>query len=791
MLRNYIKTAWRNLRRGKLFSFINISGLAIGMAVTIIIGIWVWDEVSFDKHFKHYDRIGQVWQFVKFDVEKAAYNSVPVPIAQELRTKYPGVEAAAVTTYNRTTIIGSGDKKISSQGMYAEPDLANMLSLKMISGNSSALQEMNNLLISASLAKTLFGSESPINKVISLDNNTNVQVAGIYEDLPHNTSFNDVNFLASWQLFTSISDYAKTASTAWDENSFQIFAQLKPGVEFAKISAAIKDMRMKRDDPPNYKPEFFIHPMSKWHLQGDFKDGQNVGGLITYVRLFSFAGIFVLLLACINFMNLSTARSEKRAKEVGIRKTIGSVRKQLVFQFFSESLMTAFISFALSLLLVQLALPFFNEIAGKKMLIPWTNVYFWFLSIGFCAITGMVAGIYPALYLSSFKPIKVLKGSFKTGRSGVIPRKALLVFQFSVSMILIIGTLVVYRQIQFAKDRPAGYDSDRLVEVNIRTPELGKNYDVIKTELLNSGYVQNISRSQGSVTDDYGGTTAVGWRGKVQGTQPLFVRNRVTYDYGKTVGWQIQSGRDFSEEYGMDSLSVIINESAQKLMGFSDPLNETIQLAGKNYHVVGVVKDMIKFNPFDNIVPSLFEVNINATNVINIRLASNAPVSAALAKMENIFRKHNPSSPFEYQFVDEAYAAKFTNEVRIGKLAGFFAALAIFISCLGLFGLASYVAEQRTREIGVRKVLGASVFSVWKLLSRDFVVLVLISLIIAAPLAWYYMSSWLQNYVYRIDLSWWIFAITGAIVLTLTLVMVSYQSIKVALMNPVKTLRAE
>jgi putative ABC transport system permease protein len=791
MFRNYIKTAWRGLKRGKLFSFINVTGLSIGMGVAMIIGMWVWDELSFDKHFKNFDRLGQVWQFVKFDVEKASYNSVPIPLAEELRTKYPGIEATAVTTYNRNVILGTGDKKLMKQGMFAEAGLPAMLSLQMQNGSLHSLTDMNSILVAESLVKALFATEDPIDKLISIDNKTTVRVAGVYKDFPDNTSFKDVSFFASWQLFMSMDGYAKRASTEWDENSFQVFVQLKEGVEFGKISAAIKDIRMKREDPPAYKPEFFIHPMSKWHLEGDFKNGANVGGLIQLVKLFGFAGIFVLLLACINFMNLSTARSEKRAREVGIRKTIGSERRQLIYQFFTESLLLATLSFVFSLVLVQLALPFFNEIAGKKMNIPWSNLDFWWLSIGFCAVTGLVAGSYPALYLSSFQPIKVLKGTFRSGRSAGLPRKAMLVFQFSVSIMLIIGTIIVYRQLQFAKDRPAGYDKDRLVEVNIMTPELKKNYEILRSELLNSGYVVNVSRSAGSVTNDYGGTVAVGWKGKSPDTRPLFISNMITAGYGKTVGWKVLAGRDFSEKFATDSLGLIINEAAMKLMGFSNPLNETVRLSGKEYQVIGVVADMIKFSPFDHVKPSLFTLNMPATNTINIRIASTVPVGTALAKMGTIFKKYNPASPFDYKFVDTEYATKFANEVKISKLAGFFAALAIFISCMGIFGLATYVAEQRTREIGLRKVLGASMGSVWQLMSKEFVVLVLISMFIAAPLAGYFMSSWLENYVYRTTIAWWIFGLTGCLILFLTLVMISYQSIKVALMNPIKTLRAE
>jgi putative ABC transport system permease protein len=791
MLQNYIKTAWRNLKKGKLFSFINIAGLSIGMAVTMIIGIWVWDELSFDKSFKNYDRIGQAWQFVKFDADKVSYNSLPIPLAQELRTKYPDIEAASVSTYNRNAILGTTDKKISKTGMYAEASLPPMLTLKMVSGSNNALKDINSVLIAESLGKILFADKDPVNKIIRLDNKTNVQVAGVYEDFPDNSSFKDVSFFATWELFTTMDEYAKRATDRWDENSFQLFVQLKQGASFAKVSAAIKDIRMKRDNPPPYKPEFFIHPMSKWHLHGDFKNGVNTGGLIRHVRLFGIAGAFVLLLACINFMNLSTARSEKRAKEVGIRKTIGSVRKQLVFQFFSESLLMAFIAFLICLAIVQLALPFFNAVANKEMSMPWANPYFWMIAFGFCFLTGMIAGVYPALYLSSFKPIKVLKGTFRTDRFAATPRKALLVFQFSVSIILIIGTIVVYQQIQFAKDRPTGYNNDRLIEMTMMTPEIRKNYELLRTELIKSGYVKDISRSMGSVTEDYGGTIAVNWKGKAPDSKPLLMSSRINHTYGKTVGWNIVNGRDFSENFGMDSLAMVINQSAATLMGFRDPLNESVKLNDKNYQVIGVVADIIKSSPFEPVKPTLYLIDIRSTNNMTIRIASGVPISTALAKIEPIFKKHNPEAPFDYKFVDEQYAYKFYTESRVARLAGFFAALAIFISCLGLFGLATYIAEQRTREIGVRKVLGATVVSVWKLLSKDFVLLVVISMLIATPVAWYFMNSWLENYEYRIKVTWWIFGLTGCMVLLLTLVMVSYQSIKVALVNPVKSLRAE
>lgn len=791
MIKNYLKIAWRNLKKSKMYSFINIGGLAVGMAVAMLIGLWVWDEISFDKYHKNYDRIGQVWQFVKFDVEKASYNSVPVPLAEEFRTKYPDFESASVTTYNHTTVLGTDDKKISRTGMYTEPQFPEMMTVKMLVGTRNGLKDMNSILLSGSLAKVLFGKNDPLNKILRMDNKIDVKVTGVYEDFPANSSFKDVYFLSPWSLFTSFDGYAKNASTQWDENSFQLFVQLKEGADFAKVSSAIKDLRMKRENPPAYKPEFFVHPMSRWHLHGDFKDGRNTGGLIQLVKMFGIAGIFILILACINFMNLSTARSEKRAKEVGIRKTIGSERSQLIYQFFSESLLVSFIALLFCLALVQISLPFFNDIAGKTMTIPWANPIFWLMAIGFCLVTGLIAGSYPALYLSSFRPIKVLKGTFKAGRFAALPRKALVVFQFTVSVALMIGTIIVFRQINHAKDRPIGYNNDGLIEVTMATPDIYKNYGVLQTELLNSGYVNNMAQSSGSVTADYGGTTDIGWKGKTGNTRPLFISNKITHEFGNTIGWKILQGRDFSKSFSTDTAAVILNTSAIQTMGFKNPLDEVVRISGKNYQVIGVVGDMIKFSPYDLVKPSIFTLGKNAVNVIIMRILPQAGISTALSKIENVFKKYNPAAPFEYKFVDDEYAAKFSHEVRIGTLAGFFATLAIFISCLGLFGLASFVAEQRTKEIGVRKVLGATILSIWRLLSKDFVLLIFISLVIASPLAYYFMHGWLENYRYRINISWRIFALAGLIAFLLTIVMVSFQAIKAAVANPVKSLRTE
>jgi predicted permease len=791
MIKNYFKIAWRNLIKSKGYSALNIGGLAVGMAVAILISLWVWDEISFDKYHKNYKQLAQAWQFVSFGPEKSSYNSVPIPLANELRTKYPEVKAASTASYNRDAILVSGDKKLLRTGMYAEADFPGMMTVEMLAGTRTALKDVQSIMISESLRKALFASEDAINKTIRINNKIDVKVSGVYKDFPANSSFRDVFFLAPWQALTAMDDYAKLASGAWDENSFQVFVQLQEGADIEKLSAKIKDTRMKLENPPAYKPEFFLHPMSRWHLYGDFKNGVNTGGLIRLVKLFGIAGIFVLLLACINFMNLSTARSEKRAKEVGVRKTLGSVRGQLIRQFFTESLLVSFIALLLSVLIAQLLLPFFNQVASKELSILWSNPVFWLIAIAFSLVTGLIAGSYPALYLSSFRPVKVLKGSFQAGRLSPLPRKILVVFQFSISVVLIAGTLIWSRQINYAKDRPIGYDNNGLIEVAMNTPELLNHFDAIRSDLLNTGKVAEVSASSGSVTDDYGGTTDVAWRGKPSDIKPLLISNRVTHDYGKTVGWNILKGRDFSKNFLTDSSAMIINEATAQLMGFQNPVNEIVRVASREYKIVGVINNMIKGSPFESVKPSLFIVNYSGANVMNIKLSTSSSLTASLSKIEDVFKKHNPQAPFDFKFVDERYALKFATEERIGKLAGFFAVLAIFISCLGLFGLASFVAEKRTKEIGIRKVLGATIVSIWQLLSKEFLLLVFISLLIALPVAYYIMNKWLQSYEYRTQITWRMLGVVIIATLFITILTVSFQAIKAAIANPVKSLRTE
>jgi putative ABC transport system permease protein len=572
---------------------------------------------------------------------------------------------------------------------------------------------------------------------------------------------------------------------------------VKDNVSMEQAAASVKEAPTSHIK--GYTENATLFPLDKLHLYNEFTNGKMSGGRIQTVWLFGIIGIFVLLLACINFMNLSTARSERRAKEVGIRKAIGSLRTQLIGQFISESLAVSFLSLVLALLLVLISLPFFNGLADKHTSLPWGNVRFWVLLLTFTFLTGLVAGSYPAFYLSAFKPIKVLKGTFRVGRLAAIPRKVLVVVQFTVSVTLIIGTIIVFRQIKYAKDRPVGYDREGLIGVNMNTNDLHKHDEAIRTALLQSGAVTDMGESNSLPTEITSGNGGFYWKGVGPDNSYNFGTLGVNYDYGHTVGWQVVEGRDFSRNFPGDTASVmgglIVNESAVKQMGLKHPVGEVVNYKGTIFanvpHViVGVVKDMVMESPYDKPAPVMFFCGGWADNMV-IRVNPTMPMREALAKIEPVFKKYNPGSPFDFKFIDDIYAKKFAAEERIGHLAGFFAVLAVIISCLGLFGLASFMAEQRVKEIGVRKVLGATVFNLWKLLSKDFVTLVILSCCISIPLAWYFLHAWLEKYEYRTTLSWGIFAAAGGGALFITLLTVSFQSIKAAIANPVKSLRTE
>lgn len=795
MFKNYFKIAWRNILKNKIYSIINILGLAVGMAVAMLIAFWIWDETTYDKSFANHERLAQVMTtFIHNDGTMETMPAVCMPIGDELRSKYGSdFKNVSMASWNFGHVLVVGEKKISEQGMWVESNFPSMFSFKMIQGNIHALNDPSSILINASLAKILFGNANPINKTIRLDNKENYNVAGVFNDFPHNSTLYDSKYFLPWKKYITTEQWLKDAATQWNNHSWQAFAQVADNINMDKETQKIKDVVMvHKIEKSEGKEQTHLFPMDKWHLYSDFKDGKIAGGRIQFIWLFLIIGVFVLLLACINFMNLSTARSEKRAKEVGIRKAVGSLRAQLIRQFLSESVLVALVSFVFAIIFVILLMPLFNNLADKHIELPWSSGLFWLIALAFTLVTGLISGSYPAIYLSRFEPIKVLKGTFRVGKYASLPRKILVIIQFTFSIALIIGTIIVFKQIQFAKNRPVNYRNEGLISMILSTPDLNGHTVALRNDLIKTGMVEDMATSSSPTTNLWSNQIGFNWQGKDPNSLPSFGIVWVSDNFGKTIGWQLKEGRDFSKAFATDSLAMILNESAVKQVNMKqDIVGQTIQFNDKNFHVIGVIKDMIMESPYKPVTPTVFLYDPNFVNIITIAIKQNVPVKDALSKIETVFKKYNPGAPFDYTFNDEDYAKKFADEQRIGNLATFFTILAIFISCLGLFGLASFVAEQRKKEIGVRKVLGASTYNLWQMLSREFALLVIVSCFIAIPLAWYYLHHWLNQYDYRTHISWWVFIISGLGALIITLITVSFQAIRAAMANPVKSLRTE
>jgi len=778
----------------KVYSALNIIGLAGGMAVALLIALWVVNEYSYDKFLPDYKSLYQVeLNFTDPHDGEHTQQAVSLPIADVLRKEYPEVKYVAETDWMGSHDLLVGNKKLYMNGAAIGSDFLKMFQYPLIKGNKNAvLKDPFSIVLTESTTKALFGEADPIGKTVRIDNKYDVKVTGVMNDIPKNSTL-QFNYLLPFSFNEATQDWMKNARTTYYNNSFQIFVQLKPGVDYEKLAPKIRNIVYNGGPKMRpAKPVVLFHPLEDWHLYSDFKNGKEAGGFIDYVRMFSIIGMLVLLIACINFMNLSTARSEKRAREVGVRKAIGSQRKDLIFQFLTESILITFIAFLLSILFVQLTLPSFNTLTGDAVNIPYGNPAFWCIMTTYVLATGLLAGSRPAFYLSSFNPVKVLKGAIQVGKAAALPRKILVVLQFSCSIALIISTVIVYQQIQHAKDRPTGYSADRLVTTDM-SDDLNNHYDALRNDLLQTGTVESVAKASSPLTGVYWHTGIEKWPGQAVGELAINVGGvSVSDSYFKTVGMKLAQGSDFSGKWSTDTSNIIINEAAVRRMGLKQPINQLITFNGINGQakIIGVVKDALMESPFTPVEPTVF-VHGRGGNFVMYRLAQGASTHDAIEKITKIFNAYNPAYPYSYRFVDDEYNSKFNLELLVGKLAGVFAGLAIFISCLGLFGLAAYVAEQRTKEIGIRKVLGASVAQVWLLLSGDFIVLVMISCVIASPIALYFLSNWLRKYDYRISIGPGVFVLSAAVAIVITLITISFQAIKAALTNPVKSLRSE
>jgi len=794
MWKNYFTVAWRNLLKNKLYSLVNIAGLATGMAVAMIIGLWIYDEVSANRQFKNYNELYQVMMHQTFDESRGTQQAVPFPIGDELKAKFPDFKAVAMCDWGSERSLVYGEKKINRSGHFIGEEAVGMFSLKILEGDRNPLHDPYSIVLTEETARVLFGNENPIGKAIKLDNSTMLKVTAVVEKQPKNSSLS-FDYLVPFQLQELIYSWVRQFhKTNWGNNSWEAYVQLNDNVTADAVNRKVKDVVISHFTDENtlkhIKPEILLHPMSKWRLYSDFDNGINTGGFIKYVRMFGILGFIVLLIACINFMNLSTARSEKRAKEVGVRKAVGSGRKQLISQFLGESLLISGIAFLLALLIVFVSLPYFNRLTDKDMSLQVASPLFWLVMLAFTALTGLLAGSYPAFYLSSFNPVRVLKGHLQAGKSSSLPRKILVVVQFASSIVLMIGTIVVNRQIQYGKNQPIGFNNKGLISV-YWSDDIAKNRDVIENELLRTDAVISVTQSNSPPSEIYSNNNGWEWKGSTPVEKAsIFSTITTTYDYTKTLGIKLIAGRDFGRDFA-DSNGVILNQAAVKRMRLKNPVGEVLKWNNKPMVVLGVIPDIQMESPYRPISPLTIIFSKGWVGCLDIRINPNMPVSKAISLIKPIFDKYNPAYPFEYHFADEEYAKKFNYEELVGNLAGIVAVLAIFISCLGLFGLASFTAEQRVKEIGVRKVLGASVFNLWQLLSKDFVLLVLISCTIASPIAWYYMTQWLKTYPNKTTIGVGVFAAVALVAMLITLITVSFQAVKAAMANPVKSLRTE
>jgi len=788
MFKNYLVVTFRNLFKNGVYSFINIAGLAIGIACSILILLWVEHETSYDKFLPKNDRLYQVWINAKFDGKINAWRSVPLPTYEAMKDSDANITNSVVIGWGSTHLLQVEEKKMNKKGYYASKEFLEMFQYPLIEGSAeTALDDPYSIVLTQSAAKALFGDEDPINKMIRFDNQNDLKVTAILEDVPSNSSF-QFEYLVPWKFRAIVQQWVVDNQDNWDNNSFQIFIEVNDPKNAEAVEKTIKPMLLERGES-SFHREFFLHPLLKWRLHSNFENGVATGGMSDYVDMFTLIAVFILLIACINFMNLATARSEKRAREVGIRKSVGSGRTELILQFLGESILITTIAFIIAIVAAQLILPSYNQLVEKDLFIDFTSAKFWIFSVAMILITGIVSGSYPAFYLSGFQPVKVLKGKIKVGKSASTPRKILVILQFGFAILLMIGMLVIYQQIQLVKKRDLGYNQEKLISV-LRNDELDKNYEPLKTELEQSGAVESVTKSNSAITS-INSNNFLGWPGKPEDLRVIFSTIVVDYDYTRTMGIELLEGRDFSKDFKSDSSAIIVNKAALDLMGLEEPIIGTqLDLWGDKRNLIGVTDNVLMGSLYDPIKPAFMIID-DWGGVITVRLSKSDNIENSLAQVQEIFQKHDPAHPFEYTFADEDFAKKFTTINLTSRLASIFAILAIVITGLGLFGLASFTAEQRTKEIGIRKVMGASVSNLVSLISKEFSRLVIVAFFISAPLAWWLLNQYLERYPIRTNIEWWIFPLTGAIALFFALIIVANQAWGAARANPAKSLRSE
>ncbi|MAL19280.1 MAG: transporter permease [Balneola sp.] len=783
MFKNYLKTAFRSFKRHKSSFLINVIGLSIGMACSILILLWVLDELEYDRFHADVDQIYQVMEHQSYSADVMTTLSTPGILAPALKEEVPEFQYTSTYTWPVEYLFTKESKSLKETGFYARPDIFHILDINLLHGNRDELiNSPKTVVVSKEIAVKYFGTENAVGESITLNSNAVHTVTGVFEKLPENSSF-QFDYVLPFEDWLANNDWA----TSWGNNGPRTITKLYPGVDVDALNRKIADFVQQKDEDDS-NVELFVYPSADLYLYGQFENRVQTGGRIDYVRLFTVVAIFILLIACINFMNLSTAKATKRAKEVGIRKSIGASQGSLIGQFLGESMMITFFSLIVSVFFVELSLPVFNDLTSKAIDVQYGDPTLLLIFLGTALFTGFIAGSYPAFYLSSFEAVKTLKGNLKISGSEAFARKGLVVFQFTLSVILIISTIVVYQQIQYTQNKSLGYKKENLITFTVEG-DVRNNWDTFKEQIKTIPGVVNASRSNSSFLGRNSNTSGLDWPGKLPDTQILF--ENVSADYGlvETMGFEVISGRTHSEEFGADTSRILINEVAANVMGLDNPVGQFITLWGEETEIIGLVRDFNYENLRNDIEPLFFRLSEFGGSAY-VRIESDN-IRETLAQVEDKYKEFNPTYPFAYEFMDDQYAALYRSEQRIGDLAKYFSIFAVIISCLGLFGLSAFTAEQRAKEIGVRKVLGATVQSLVIHLTKDFTKLVLIAILIAIPVSWWMMDTWLSDFAYNAGLSWWIFAGSGFLAVVIAWLTVSWQSIKAALMNPVQSLKSE
>jgi ABC-type antimicrobial peptide transport system permease subunit len=791
MITNYLKIALRNLMRNTTFTFINVAGLSLGIASSMLIALWVTKQISYNRFHPNYEQIHQVYFFGNLNGQIGDWKEISYLVYEDLKTNHTAIKNAAVTDLGAFHLLSTSQTRINKRGRFVSPEFLEIFHFGLVRGTpEKALTDPFSIVLTESTAKTLFGTDDPINKIVRIDNGSEVKVTGVVKDVPDNSTIK-FDYLLTIELFRNTTPWVKEEICEWDGDGFFIYVELQPGANLASINREIKDLYQDRDKRFLSK-ELFLYPMDRWKLHAKFENGKEAEvDWSDYVTGFSMLAIGILVIACVNFMNLSTDRSERRAREVGIRKIVGSDRKQLIYQFIGESILLSTVAFFIGLVLVELSLPFYNQLIDEKLFIDYSSPVFWLIGLCLIILTGLLAGSYPAFYLSSFNPATVLKGKLFLGRDGVLPRRFLVIFQFTFSIILIVGTVVIYQQMEYIRNRQLGYDKQNLITIP-GNPELGKNYNSIKQELMRTGAALSVTRTSTSFTSK-GGRGNLGWPGS-HGQVVTSIAMSVDYDFTKTWGIKME-GRDFSESLKADTISVLVNQTAVGQMGLKNPIGTEITVFGSPAKIIGIMDDVLLGSPYEKLRPMYASLETSWTyndeQFISVRLPGSGDLNESLKNVETVFKKLNPSYPFQFTFADVDYNSKFNSLSLIQKLVSVFAFLAIAIASLGLFGLAAFIAERRTKEFGVRRVLGATIQNLVVMITRDFIRLVLIAIVIASPIAWAGLENFLEHYSVHISMSWWILPATGLMTSTITLIIVGSQIVRTSSVSPSESLKCE